>query len=270
MRRVVTIAAMVLTTAGAAGAQSQDVFFFQADNAAPMMFEHAVDVMMAEPFDLGKPVAGAPYAADITTEIVQVLADGNRIERRSTSSVARDSAGRVRRTQQLTAIGPMLPPAGARIVTIQDPVAGTFYSLDDERKVALQSPPMFTKRLEGPAPRPHPGGAPPGESKTESLGVRQFEGVSAEGTRSVVTIAAGAIGNQAPIEIVSERWYSKDLQTVVYSRRSDPRFGETIFRLENITRAEPPAELFQVPSDYTVQSGPPFGAGVRIERRIQQ
>ena len=44
------------------------------------MFERPVDVMMSEPFDIGDPVTGAPYSAVVTTEIVQVLADGNRIE----------------------------------------------------------------------------------------------------------------------------------------------------------------------------------------------
>jgi hypothetical protein len=75
-----------------------------------------------------------------------------------------------------------------------------------------------------------------------------------------MSIPAGAIGNLAPVEIVSERWYSPDLQTVVYSRRSDPRFGETTYRLTNIIRAEPPAELFQVPADYKVEEPklPPF------------
>jgi hypothetical protein len=83
--------------------------------------------------------------------------------------------------------------------------------------------------------------------------------VRVEGTRSTVTIAAGAIGNQAPIEIVSERWYSPELKTVILSRRVDPRFGETTYRLENIVRVEPPADLFQVPADYKVDVARPFG-----------
>jgi len=80
-----------------------------------------------------------------------------------------------------------------------------------------------------------------------------MEGVMAEGTRATITIPAGAIGNQSPIEIVSERWYSPELQTVIFSRRADPRFGETTYRLTNIVRAEPAAELFQVPADYKLE-----------------
>jgi hypothetical protein len=82
------------------------------------------------------------------------------------------------------------------------------------------------------------------------------------GTRTTTTIPAGEIGNQAPIHIVSERWYSPELRVVVASRRSDPRFGETNYRLENLVRSEPPAELFQVPGDFTIETGKPFGVPV--------
>jgi hypothetical protein len=61
--------------------------------------------------------------------------------------------------------------------------------------------------------------------------------------------------------MVSERWFSPELGVVVMSRRSDPRFGETTYRLQNIARGEPSPELFQVPSDYTIEAMPAFGAG---------
>jgi TonB family protein len=93
-------------------------------------------------------------------------------------------------------------------------------------------------------------------SNSESLGKQNVEGVEAEGTRSTVTIPAGEIGNERPIEIVNERWYSAELQTVVMTRHSDPRFGESIYRLTNIDRSEPARSLFEVPANYTVKSGP--------------
>ena len=81
--------------------------------------------------------------------------------------------------------------------------------------------------------------------KTESLGKQTIEGVSADGTRSTRTIPAGEIGNELPIIIVSESWYSADIQTVVLSKHSDPRFGESSYRLININRSEPAASLFR-------------------------
>ena len=83
-----------------------------------------------------------------------------------------------------------------------------------------------------------------------------MEGVEVEGTREVTTIPAGQIGNERPIEMVFERWYSPRLQTVVMSRRSDPRMGETVYRLTNVNLSEPPASLFQVPAGYRSRNGP--------------
>ncbi len=104
----------------------------------------------------------------------------------------------------------------------------------------------------------------------ESLGKQVFEGVEAEGTRSTFTIPAGEIGNERPIEVVNERWYSPELQMVVMSRHTDPRFGETIYRLTNISRDEPGKSLFEVPAGYTVKEGmpgPPAAGGVQMRMR---
>lgn len=88
------------------------------------------------------------------------------------------------------------------------------------------------------------------DTRTEELGTRDFEGVSAEGTRRTTIIPAGAIGNERPIEIVYERWFSKELGMVVYSKNIDPRFGEQTYKLTNIVRSEPDPSLFAVPPQY--------------------
>ena len=92
------------------------------------------------------------------------------------------------------------------------------------------------------------------DTHTEQLGTQNFEGVDAEGTRTTTTIPAGAIGNEQPILIVYERWYSKDLKMIVYSKHSDPRFGEQTYRLTNINRSEPDPSLFQPPPGFKVVS----------------
>ncbi len=86
------------------------------------------------------------------------------------------------------------------------------------------------------------------------------------GTRTTMTIPAGQIGNEQPIEVVSERWYSPSLKLLVMSRQSDLRFGETTYRLTNITRTEPPQELFEVPANFNVVTG----NTIQIEKRIEQ
>jgi hypothetical protein len=94
----------------------------------------------------------------------------------------------------------------------------------------------------------------PGDAEVnkESLGTQSIEGVMAEGARLTLTIPAGKIGNERPIVTVNERWYSQELQTVVLTKNSDPRMGETTYRLTNINRSEPDPSLFQVPADYTI------------------
>jgi len=92
-------------------------------------------------------------------------------------------------------------------------------------------------------------------AKTEQLGNMFIEGVQAQGTRTTTTIPAGEIGNDRPINIVDEQWYSPDLQMTIMTKHSDPRSGETNFTLKNINRSNPPPTLFEVPSDYTVNSG---------------
>ncbi|HEV7744372.1 MAG TPA: energy transducer TonB [Pyrinomonadaceae bacterium] len=101
-------------------------------------------------------------------------------------------------------------------------------------------------------------------AKSESLGKQSVEGVEAEGTRRTVEIPAGAIGNERPIEVVFERWYSPELQVVVMTKHSDPRFGEMIYRLTNISRTEPARELFEVPADYTLRGPSGIGSSVGI------
>ncbi|MEK6299422.1 MAG: hypothetical protein AABO41_01770 [Acidobacteriota bacterium] len=106
--------------------------------------------------------------------------------------------------------------------------------------------------------------------KTESLGKQTIEGVAADGTRHTRTIPAGEIGNEQPINIVAESWYSAELQTVVMSKHSDPRFGESSYRLTNINRSEPAASLFQVPSDYTVKEAMPPGMRLKVENEMRR
>lgn len=91
---------------------------------------------------------------------------------------------------------------------------------------------------------------PRGKGETKSLGTREFEGIRADGTLTTHTIPAGTIGNEKPIVVTSERWFSPELHVVVFAKSSDPRAGETTYRLTNIKRGEPSADLFRIPADY--------------------
>jgi len=244
-------------------------------------------------FDDLKPVKNAPYAADSVTETTQVLADGNRISHKQTASMFRDSEGRTRREQNIEAIGPFAGK-GMKLIHISDPVAGAAFTLQPDTKVATKMAPV---KLAMPM-RTSQAGAPPAgvvtfqrtdagghsmdpqiaeatlkamaeaksmaASKKESLGKQLMEGLQVEGTRTTHTIAAGEVGNERPIEIVTERWYSPDIQATVMSKTVDPRAGTTIFKLTNVRRNEPSRDLFEVPADYKINEGG------RIEMRMER
>jgi len=259
---------------------------------ATFMTQPATDPMTAgavilQSFELDELVKDAPYSADATTEIIQPLADGNRIVRQTGASIFRDSRGRVRREQTLAAVGTMFLAGEQNTVTISDPASRTSYALDQGQRVAMRHrapqapagavgpdegmPLLRTDRSEGPVfstfrwqgaealgPATASSGRPQGAPtvKAESLGSRQIEGVTAEGTRTTIVIPAGAIGNERPIESTSERWFSRQLRIVVLSHNLDPRFGETTYRLTRISREEPASWLFEVPGDYRVVDDP--------------
>ena len=241
----------------------------------------------------GPPVKGAPYSAEAVNETIQTLADGNRIVQRTSAMQYRDSEGRERR-EETSAMG---------AVFISDPVAGTRYTLHPDSRTAEKGAAAVlnlsartgeiaglaagrggpdsavTIRYAGPGPGVALGGpqeffftriGDPGAGKTEQLGNMYIEGIQAQGTRTTTTIPAGDIGNDRPINIVDERWYSPDLQMTIMTKHSDPRTGETSFALKNINRSSPPPTLFEIPSDYTVTAGGgrggPFGVSVPAPR----
>jgi hypothetical protein len=94
------------------------------------------------------------------------------------------------------------------------------------------------------------------KEKVASLGKEDIAGVPAEGTRTTTTIPANTIGNERPLEIISEKWSSPELQIVVRTKQIDPRFGETSYEVTTLDKGEPSHALFEVPADYQVKDGP--------------
>jgi hypothetical protein len=260
---------------------------------------------------------GAPYSADAITESLQVLSDGNRISRKTTTRIYRDSEGRTRREQ--------LSPAGQpQSVSISDPVAGTSFVLNPLDRTASRTPGMlsiatattaagsvYTVRTReagasvggaeasadlkrkreaetvaaiagssgahaGTVVYPAAGAvaiageggmftrAPSGMTNKEELGQQTIEGIIATGTRMTTTIPAGSIGNEQAIVIVSEQWFSSDLQVLIMTKHSDPRTGDTSYRLTNVVQTEPARSLFEVPGDYTIKE-----SGIRRQPPVQ-
>jgi len=230
----------------------------------PGIFGQEVGVrgIAVEAFE-GKTVTGSPYTAKAVTTVTQTLADGNRITNTTEILISRDSAGRTRREQKVGKLGPWETGEKGVMVTITDPVSGVNLVLMPNGQTAMKtlthSEAGLREKVAFMAER-HEGGmlvhsseAKVYKSQPEDLGEQIIEGVRAKGQRVKITMPAGQIGNERPLDIVHESWYSPDLQTVVLSKRSDPRVGDTEYRLTNIQRVEPPASLFTLPAGYTIR-----------------
>ncbi|MEJ1964810.1 MAG: hypothetical protein WDO56_26070 [Gammaproteobacteria bacterium] len=119
---------------------------------------------------------------------------------------------------------------------------------------AGSSPPNFDVLYANPHGAGTPGCTGPSGArapKAESIGERRIEGLKVTGSRLELTIDAGTVGNEQPITVRTDQWFSPDLGVVVSSTNNDPMIGETTYRLEQINRVEPDASLFVVPADYT-------------------
>ena len=228
-------------------------------------------------------IANAPFSADVTTTVTQTLGDGTKIEQRTTGKLYRDSTGRVRREQTVIGLDRLSPAAQPQTTITFDSVPGDQapYSLNPANKTARRGGRRVqwltgvdsrlragnieialaevlttvnggfgnSGRLVRSGAQPVPSDIKPTE---ESLGTRQVEGVKATGRRSTTVIPAGRIGNDREIRIVEEQWDSPELNMVMSTRFSDPRTGVVEYRMTNVSRSEPRADLFIVPADYTV------------------
>ena len=257
MRYTVSLIALALATATLAVGQS-------APPPAPpphdMMMRGPGGDMMHGEFGEGKTVTGAPVSGDFIVSRDTTLADGNRIHHESQSKVYRDSEGRIRREIGVDLATPATGAVRRSLVIIVDPVAAKRYMLNPDNKTAHEMP-MHGPRHDGEArqERLNAAGLPndPGNVSQLDLGTKMVNGLQSQGVRVTRTIPAGAIGNDKPIEVVTERWFSPDLQIAVMTVHTDPMMGTVTTKLVNVTRGEPDASLFQVPSDYKIEVGKP-------------
>ena len=234
----------------------------------------------------GLGVTGSPVSAREETRTVQTLGDGTQIETSEVSQYYRDNQGRTR-TERTD---------GGTNIQILDPVASLRITLDPKAKSAtrISVPAMMAGRggtvavtRTAPAKQAQSDGSTLYQTlvgldsrvaaattnlqrEREDLGFQMQNGVMAQGTRVTRTIPAGAIGNNRDIQVVNEQWYSKDLQMMVKTVNSDPRYGTTTYEMTNISQAAPDAGLFMIPAGYTIteQAGRGRGAGAQAGQSI--
>jgi hypothetical protein len=208
----------------------------------------------------GKTITGAPFSANLKSQSVQTLANGNQIQRQETGEVARDSDGRVY-VQTTTTLPSSSGSKTVSSITIYDVVAKVVYRLNPQKMTGISSP------LHQPTPPPAATTTTSNSSQvtTQNLPAQTINDVSATGTQVTRTIPAGTVGNTQPIQIVRLTWVSTALQIPVEITRTDPRTGNSSFNLTSIVQSEPSGSLFVVPSGYTVTA-----ASARSRRAFRQ
>jgi hypothetical protein len=280
------ISLFILVATVAAQTDSPPPLMKALPDLGPLQAKASMISMRAEMMD-AEPVKGSPFCATISTEHTQTFADGNRIHTSDNSTLCRDNEGRIRRESTLMLLGPAAQNPPSKLITIVDPVAGFRYVLDPNVKVARKMPlapsplasssnagrgpavresgpssnVMFYRSADAPGPevigsqvfiRKNGRAEDDPDSKTEQLGDQAIDGIHATGTRVTTTIAAGKMGNEQPMIISSERWYSPELKATVMTKHNDPWAGELKTQFTNVTTSETDPASFAVPSDYKV------------------
>ena len=283
--------ALVLTWAGVAALAGQVFSFQQAGTfAAPGSLPQPGGVWQSQW------VSGKPYSATVIIRTVQTLGGLKplSVDHKQTGLVFRDAQGRTR-SETLEFSG------GGRTsqVSIVDPVLGVEYDWTAPGAPGMGSsrgglvrryttralnPALLANETSAPARSPyelaleeaehtglhHKKGSPNAgvqtqrpPSRVDDLGTQTVNGITAQGVRITATIPAGTLGNDADIQVVTERWVSPDLQVLVKSEYSDPRFGTTTYELTDIQRTNPDPALFQVPAGYEERPSKKGGGGGR-------
>ena len=196
------------------------------------------------------PVQHAPFSSVVTAEWTRTLEDGSTITRQNHRVVVRDGAGRI--YQERRTLVPKNGQAEPLLVRIEisDPAQHIKYFCQTENHVC-----MLRDYTGPPAEVVEPVGST-GEGKMaltrEELGKSNVSGVDVTGTRETRVIGAGVIGNDRPISITKEFWYSPQLGLNMLVKRSDPRAGVQTFTVTEVSLSEPDPKYFLVPAKFKV------------------
>jgi hypothetical protein len=197
------------------------------------------------------PVAGKPFSGIDSIDWTRTLEDGTVVSTHLEARLARDSQGRIYRERVSFVPANSEEHSKVREIIISDPTTHTRVTCSNATRhcnVTKYFAPTSFKAL--------PTG-PFDDGKRvlarEGLGSDTFDDLNVIGTRETITTAAGVVGNSSPLVTTREFWYSPDLEVNLSVTRKDPREGTQVIHVTNLSRSEPDAALFQVPSNYVIE-----------------
>ncbi len=221
-------------------------------------------------------VSGRPFSGTEVRRSTQTLADGTHVDHSDTSRFYRDNQGRTRSESDTMAM--IYDPVGGFIYTLRlSDKSYTKTAIGNNSRVSIAVVGNRTSLSTSNATRSENGGSSSGQiapkkaerkaimgkiqnaTTNEELPGQSINGVYCRGSRITEVIPTGTFGNDRDVKITSERWYSDDLQVLVKTSNSDPRFGVTTYELTGITQAPPDPGLFQPPADFQLRENVVFG-----------
>lgn len=202
------------------------------------------------------PIANAPFSATVHIVSHEKLPDGSEHIVTTLNHVARTSSGMIYNERRL------LVPAGfrgePRLLSshIYNPTNRLDITLDPfthlAREIYMTHPPALT-----PGPIAVSSSPTPGLTETD-LGAQTMSGEELHGLRRTRTIAAEHSATGKPVLITDDYWYSPTLSIYLTVSHNDPRTGEQLVAVTDITRGEPDGTRFRVPDDYKIVDETPL------------
>jgi hypothetical protein len=199
------------------------------------------------------PIANEPFMAVVDEQHTNFQPNGTVLVLKTIHAIARSTQGQIYNESRplVPASYPDTPPI--RVMHIYDPRTRLNTFLYPQQKTGWQG------RI------PHPPSTVPPDlyatpaanslplnqfTKEEDLGTRTMESVPVHGVRETQTIPAAQNGTGKEVTVTDEYWYSDDLRLNMLVKHNDPRTGSVIITVTQVTRTEPDAAIFEIPSGY--------------------
>jgi len=198
-------------------------------------------------------VTGAPFHGKIPVEITRQFPDGTVVKQKYYTLAARDNDGREYREarEPVPADSDLEPPLVS--TRVYDPKTSLITTCTPDQHVCRQM--TFD-------PTQHPvdeATGPSSDGKSvltrESLGSKTIDGLQCTGTRETRTFNPGAFGNDKPVVVTKEIWYSPQLQFNLSVTRIDPRNGTQKLDVTDLKLGDPGPDWFVVPDGYRLVTG---------------
>ena len=197
-------------------------------------------------------IPGQPFHARIAVQVTRQLPDGTMVAQKYYTLAARDETGRTYREARdiVPADSDKEPPLIRSIV--YNPKTNLVTSCYPERRTCQNV------NLQSSTNPPDEPVGPSSDGKSvltrESLGTKTMDGLDVQGTRETTTYRPGAFGNDKPVVVTKEIWYSPLLQFNLSTTRIDPRNGTQKLEVADLKLGEPGAEWFAMPDGYRLMA----------------